>query len=428
MRESVPGEKPIEDFKTPNTERGNKQQWEQELGGRASLTKIERGGKLLRVVAAEHFSEQVVGFFQEDINGEILNPKEWYFLIEGKDTDVHECEIARKIAEEKKIPIEDPVLDPFHPEVIRLYLASARAGKISREILIGQMGATLENAKGTMDLEEISAVLGVANSQELYSNIYLAAAEKNKDPEGYLVRSKQMFDDLTEISNLVSAQVLDYYLRQNPTRKHVALYLGISHEGIIKMDLSQIPDNLRFSDQQIKDLLDRRERTEFTRILRTFGIKLSEGEEIPPAIEPTTQREETRTGGTPNRKTRIVEVLSEMADMPDSLRNVIEKWSDNLFGLKDINRERILKYLNSESSLCQIWGAAALLAEKVDVAQLENREMTSEEVTEVEKAFFKAAGSRRKYAVSEGNELEELSKGIKVLAKVIQRLNFHIRA
>ncbi len=260
MRKPVPRENPIEAAKSSGSEKGNKNQWKQELGGRASLIRIERGGKQLRVIAAEHFSEQAARFFQEDISREISDPKEWYFLVEGKDSGIHECEIARKMAEEKKIPVEDPVFSPFEAEVIELYLASNKTGKISREILIGQVAATSANARGTSDLKEVAMFLGVASSNELYSNMVLAATEKSKDPEGYSARSKQMFDDLMEISNAVSVQVLDYYLRQNPARTNIALYLGKAHEGIVAMDVSQIPDNLRFNDGQIKDLLDRRER------------------------------------------------------------------------------------------------------------------------------------------------------------------------
>jgi hypothetical protein len=424
-REPIPGENPIEAAKPPKSERGNRHQLERELGGEASLTKIERGGRQFFVVAAEHFSERAARFFQEDIQREITNPEEWYFLVEGRDSGIHECEIAKRIAEEKKIPIEDPVFHPFQAEVIELYLVSDKARKISREILIGQLAATLANARGTSDLEEVATVLGVASSQELYLNMVLAAAEKDKDPEGYSASSKQMFDDLIGISNLVSAQVLDYFLRQNPTRKRVALYLGKAHEGIVGMDLSQIPDNLKFSDDQIKKLLDRRERARVAQVLRAFGIKLTGEEEIPTSIEPATQRAEPKAEPAPSKKTRIAEVIDEMPNIPENLRILIEKWSDNLFGLEYVRSRGYQEYLNSDNSLHQIWGAAALLAEKVDAAESENRDLTTEEVKEVENAFLKAANSRRKNAddyISQGYEIEELSKNIDTLAKIIRRL------
>lgn len=424
MREPIPGENPTEATKPARKESGNKHQWEQELGGEASLTRIERGGKNLVIVTAAHFSEQAAQYFQEDVSRQITNPEDWYFLVEGKNSGIHECETARKIAEEKKIPIDDPVFHPFQAEVIELYLASDRAGKIPREILIGQLAATLANARGTSDLEEVAIVFGAASSQELYLNMVLAAAEKDIDPEEYSVRSKQMFDDLAEISNVVSAQVLDHYLRQNPTRRHVALYLGKDHEGIVEIDLSQIPDNLKFSDGQIKELLDKREKARVTQVLRAFGIKLSGEEEIPSALEPNTQRAEPKTEPVPSRKTRTAEVLNEMSDIPENLRILIEKWSDDLFDLEYVRSRGYQEYLNSDSSLHQIWGAATLLADRVDMAKSENRELTAEEMTAIKDAFLKAANSRRKNAdvyVSQGDEIEELSKGVVTLVEIIKR-------
>ncbi|MDP3769703.1 MAG: hypothetical protein Q8R40_02080 [bacterium] len=425
MREPIPGENLIEAAKPTRGERGNKHQWEQELGGVASLNRITRGERHLVIVAAEHFSEQAATYFRDDISAEITNPEDWYFLVEGKDSGVHECEVAGRIAKEKKIPIEDPVFHPFQAEVIELYLASDRAGNIPREILIGQLSGTLANARGTSDLEEVATILGVASSQELYLNMVLAAAEKNKDPEGYSARSKQMFDGLTEISNTISAQVLDYYLRHNPARKHEALYLGKAHEGIAGKDLSQIPENLKFNDDQISDLLDKRDKARVAQILRAFGITMGGAEEIPSALEPVTRKAEQKTTKKPSRKTRIDEVLNELSDIPENLRILIKKWSDNLFGLHYVRSRGYQEYLDSDNSLYQIWGASALLADRVDVAKSENRELTPEEITGIEEAFLKAAYSRRKDAdvyMSQGDEIEELSKGIGALAKIIRRL------
>ena len=60
-----------------------------------------------------------------------------------------------------------------------------------------------------------------------------------------------MLNDLAEISNIVSAHVLDYYLRQYKDRCNVALYLGKGHEDIVTLDLKSIPKRLRFNDEEI---------------------------------------------------------------------------------------------------------------------------------------------------------------------------------
>ncbi len=70
--------------------------WEQELNGHATLFRIERDGRFLSVVSAEHFSEQAARYFQDEIVPEISKPRNWYFLIEGKDSNIHECAVMKK--------------------------------------------------------------------------------------------------------------------------------------------------------------------------------------------------------------------------------------------------------------------------------------------------------------------------------------------
>ena len=137
------------------------------------------------------------------------------------------------------------------------------------------------------------------------------------------------------------------------------------------------------------------------------------------------ERDGRRTELAPSKKAEIAKVISEMPNIPENLRTVIEEWSDNLFALEHVRNRGYQKYLNSDNSLYQIWGAAALLAEKVDAAKSKNRDLTTEEMKKVENAFLKAANSRRKDGdiyMSQGDEIEELSKGISTLAKIIRRL------
>ena len=122
---------------------------------------------------------------------------------------------------------------------------------------------------------------------------------------------------------------------------------------------------------------------------------------------------------------RISGVLGEMSQLPEGIRTIIERWSDNLFDLKYVRSRGCKEYLSSDSSLHQIWGAAALLAEKVEAAKSENRDLTPVEIKEAENAFLKAAATRRKDAdmyAGQGDEIEELSKNIKFLAEIIEKL------
>jgi len=142
---------------------------------------------------------------------------------------------------------------------------------------------------------------------------------------------------------------------------------------------------------------------------------------------PTTQTVELKNEPAPREDEetkKINEAINEITNIPEDVRTVIKKWSRDLFGLKDVRNRGYQEYLNSDNSLHQIFGAAALLAEKVDVAKAEDRDLTPEEIKDVENAFLKAANSRRKekYRSHEGDEIEELSKNIDTLAEIVRRL------
>lgn len=255
-------------------EEGNVKQWKQELSGEATLTKVDRQGHSLRVVAAYHFSRRAADFFRQDIAGEIKDPSKWLFLVEGKGSGIYETEVAANIARQRKIPVEDPIFYKFETDIIELYLGSDEARVLPKEIVIGQAAADLAYARGTTDLEEVANLLGVRSSDEVMQNMMLANDEKKKDPDAYIELSGRMLDDLTEISNIVSAQVLDYYLRRYKSRPNVAVYLGKAHENIVTLDPSSIPDRLRFDDKKIRAMIQDRDDTQARQVLRAFGIDL----------------------------------------------------------------------------------------------------------------------------------------------------------
>lgn len=106
----------------------------------------------------------------------------------------------------------------------------------------------------------------------------------------------------------------------------------------------------------------------------------------------------------------------------------MEKWSENIFNpeyIKHIKERGYQAYLNSDRYLDQIWGAAALLADRVDTARVESRGLAEGELNEVREALLRAANSTHRdgntYA-KEGEEIEELSKNVPILAEIMRRL------
>jgi len=394
------------------------------LDGKASLSHIEKGGKSFTIIAAEHSSNQAAQYFQKDIAGTIVNPDDWYFLVEGKDTNLYECRVAKALAVERGIPIDDPILHPFQPDVIKYYLASGQTNNVAKEILIGQLAGLLAKEAGNSDLKAIANFLNVANEQELLIYMIQAAAQKVKDPDGYAARFKQTLEDLIKISNLVSAQVLEYYLRHNPNMKNVVVYLGKAHEEIVEMDTTQIPEALKLSDKQIKSLIIRREIMDKMQLLIVGDIP-SEDHMAPqpsPFADPNSQAEATQL---PTIADRVSEALTEDPALPEDVRKIIIKWANNLFDLKHLPSNGYEEYLNSNASLQQIWGAARLLADKVEKAKLENRNLTPAELHEAKNAFLKAATTRRgvKMFAHQGDEITVLADNVLVLADIIKKLS-----
>lgn len=424
---------------------GMKDAWRSELSGAASLQRINHQGRNLRVVSGEHYSQKAADFFQKDIAPEITNPSDWIFLIEGKDTATHEIKIAEDIANEKNIPVVDPIITPFEPEVINRYLASGQTPNLSREVVIGILGAKLIKIRCQEEIEDIALILNT-NSKELSLDIALAMFKLEENPDIF----KTLSSNLTKISNTISAQVFDYYLREYPDRKNVAVYLGAAHEEIVTGDLSKLPKEMRLTDDKIKQILDNRKRVKELRTLKMLGIDLPQEtnrSEFPPEgkspykktkkILETIDGKESKeinekTFSTENKqqeqiylekKKKVSKILEEIPGVQEPLKEAILYWSDNLFGLDDNTKQNYQNNLSSKNSLHQVWGAAGLLALKRDKAEQENRELSAEEMTEVKEAFEKAAQSRAKNEIykDDAKKLSEIASGIGVLAKIAEK-------
>ncbi len=246
--------------------------WAEKLDGEAKLTKFPHMGRNVWLVSGEHFSKKAGEYFEKDIASEIQNPSEWLFLIEAPNSGVYEIEIAKKIAEQKKIPIHNPIFDPYQAEIIELFLSSEKGKKIPKEIVAGQLAANLMLARGTTDLKEIAQALDVGRSEkDLLTCIAVAAFEELRDANAYQDYQVRIRGGLMAISNIVSRQILDYYLKQNPKRKKVAVNIGEGHDSLFKINIEKLPQSLKFSNKQIEDLLAKRKIREIKKVLRMFG-------------------------------------------------------------------------------------------------------------------------------------------------------------
>lgn len=406
-------------------EKGNVKDWEKSLDGEATLTRAKRMGRNLRVIAAEHFSDKATNFFSQVIAKEIHNPNQWLFLIEGKGYDVHEIKVAEELAKKNDIPVEDPVINPFTKSVIENFLQTQEGRMIGREAVIALMCLSFTSARASDDTGELSTVLGISE-EELSNSIHSTYLKYQSSPN--LAREAQsiVFEGCLNISNIISAQVLDFFLRENTSRTNVAIYLGKDHEQIVGIDVSTIPEEMRLNDEQINLLRRAKETARETRTKRIVEKMLGVGRTSPirkKSIRGYPQKEGDWMANEVNLKSEISRYLTPMNNVYPELKRVILKWGENVLRPSSILKQNYREYIKG-NSLQQVWGAAGILQVRVEEAAGENRNLNSEEVCEIKKAFTKAAEARsedRMYG-HEGKELFLLAENIPILEQLIKLL------
>lgn len=162
--------------------------WAKEASGKAILRRVTRDGRTIRIVAAQHFSKQAVGFFQEDIASEIHDPSKWIFMVEGANMPQwpgSEVDIITTIAREKGIPVFDPILTPLDRCVIDVF--SAWEGRdIPRSALITSATVSILNAlraSTANPLPDTKAIATAAAGLGMTQNeLYMTLISDNPQP------------------------------------------------------------------------------------------------------------------------------------------------------------------------------------------------------------------------------------------------------
>lgn len=222
----------------------------------ASLERIEKKGRQFLIVSGKHNSKQAEAYFREDIANEITVPEDWYFLIENVGSETIEIAAAEELARQKGIIVDDPIFPPYNKHTVELF---SQSHPNSRELIFGDLVLPFMLIKGEPFLRSF-ADSGIATIEELRSGFALAAIEKLQDSRKYDRDKKRRYEELIKTSNILSAQVSDYLLRQHPDKKFVAIYLGVAHREAIEMDLEQIPHILKLTDTEIKSLVEERKK------------------------------------------------------------------------------------------------------------------------------------------------------------------------
>ncbi len=238
----------------------NSMHLEQENPGDAIYNRFFYRHRDLRLVEAVHQSKKAGDFFEQNIKPEIEDPSSWLFLIEGMNFSFYEADIAVSLAEEKNIPCVDPIISLDQIEVIDGLQQIDSNFPLDREESIGALVLEVLRLHNTVDIKLAHQILqGFGTVEELNENLFkFMSVKKNKNYQLEEL-SRENLEKLILVSNLISYQVWDYYLRKYEAKKNLAVYWGKRHSPVQFLNPEDIREEIYLSDPEIMELIKRRE-------------------------------------------------------------------------------------------------------------------------------------------------------------------------
>ena len=265
-------EDPRQPSTSPITARVDMGQWRQSMAGEAELSRFEKGGRSFFVIAATHFSDAAISILEEEIAPEVTDSLEWMFLIEGSQSQAAmriggEARIATDMAVARGIPVFDPIFDTYDRNVIEYLLQTSGRG-LDRGVVFATRGLAIQQlfqdgAHGRLSqaqLDEKAARHWKMTPSEFKSYFKKSAQIVRTDEQRVRADSRRTNELILGAANMVCAQVLDYYLRQNPQSNKVLMYIGRLHREMLDIDLGSLAKEERLSDDKIKKMVSDRDR------------------------------------------------------------------------------------------------------------------------------------------------------------------------
>jgi hypothetical protein len=124
--------------------------------------------------------------------------------------------------------------------------------------------------------------------------------------------------------------------------------------------------------------------------------------------------------------TPVLSVLEQMPEVSEPLKDAVNNWGENLFGLDYVRNIGVDKYLDSDNSLYQFWGSAAQLEELMETASAEGRELSPDEKERIKEGFKKAANTRRgsgnQLDITEAAQVDEIANGIDSVIEIAKKI------
>lgn len=386
------------------------EEWRQDLSGKAKLETLKFGQRTAWVVTAEHFSQQAGDYFENEI-AEATNddPEKWVFLLEGHDRDFHEINIANKVAKERGIPVEGYLVSPYQPEVLDMFLKT-KGKHIPKELVIGQLAVDLSNAVGP-DFNHIASQMGFSE-EEIINSMRITYETKMQNPRKFSRVQRRIQNDLLDVSNIISAQVLDYKIKKYPDRPNIAIYMGADHRPLLKIKTDRLSHGFKMSESEIETMLKTQKQKSIKQSIQhmidKFGIQ----------IEPHNDE----------RLAPINQIIeSGTIEMPEDLKVALEGvWAENIFFThdpKDIEVEQTRRRFLGDNSMSEFYDACFALEENVRQYEIQGTQLPTELIEQAKKQVLESAQMRATEEDTLGiNEIKLISEHMDVIAKLMQEL------
>ncbi len=263
------------------------------------------------VLSGRHRDPKLLRLFNEEVIRQITQPENTLFLVESGEIQavVEEVKAAQKFAKENNIPLYDQMILGSGSYLIEQIVSKY---SVIREDLYGYFTAARAGVLGIEQLEDIiqeDALIWNAPQASIVQGVMSWVTLGTIHESMFDKKFAQYRTWVNQISNQVSSQVLRYYLRTNPERKKIFVYLGGDHREIFQ-DI-ELPESERLTDKQIEQIIQD-QRKAYQRVLSK--LPTAEGEQS----EPATGR--TSTSGSESRDAEVRKFNA--TSLPDFKRRI----------------------------------------------------------------------------------------------------------
>jgi hypothetical protein len=214
--------------------------------GKAEFKEAEKNGKKYYFLFAEHGSEKAQELFTKKIIPKLNDPQSWAFFVEGGKSNINflEIKLINSIADEAKISIFNPIIDPYNVKVIE---KAINEEKIKRDTVIlaltGKMLVTFKvEVGGELIYDEFLNRMteyfnkeGVNINKNYLNELIISASANLIDAKDIISKT---FDKLIKISNDLSKSLFNEKLKQIEAENKITnifVYAGAAHSSVFDL-------------------------------------------------------------------------------------------------------------------------------------------------------------------------------------------------